>query len=282
MGRRHVLTRRKRRDQRHQRESRGREVRPDPASGEILRTRHPHSRLRKYFSGRTHREPQFLQPHHDPAGIGLPRGRSSFDCDLQRKRRQQTRRTVRTAASAKAKKLILAAALPLIFVCSLSCARPKNPQVVFDHALQTFRHGDVSAAEEEAKQGYEQFHSLSAEWAWKFRILEANALAWRGMNDQAMALLDSDATPPPSSDLAVQRQRLQGVAYISSQRFEEADKKLSEADRLCAITGTPGCASVILDRGELELARGHFTQGQRFFEHTLEIAHARADAFLEA
>ena len=179
------------------------------------------------------------------------------------------------------RKLSLASVV-LLLACLPACARHKNPQSVFDHALQTFRHGDVSAAEEEAKRGYEQFHALSPEWAWKFRLLEANAMAWRGMNDKVLALLASDATRPPSNDLAVQNQRLQAVAYTSSQRFREADEKLSEAERLCAISESPGCASVIVDRGELELALGHFAAGQHFFERTLDVARARADTFLEA
>ena len=78
-----------------------------------------------------------------------------------------------------------------------TCARRMDPQATLDHATQTFRHGDVAAAEKEAKNGYEQFHGFSTEWVWKFQLLRAEALAWQGMNDRVLALLASETSRRP-------------------------------------------------------------------------------------
>lgn len=169
---------------------------------------------------------------------------------------------------------------PLLF--SLACSRPRDPHAVFDHALQTFRQGKISDAEREAKEGYQRFHNLSAEWAWKFRILEANAVAWRGLNDQVLTLLGTEPTPLPSGELTVQRKRLESVAYAAKGKFQEAEQRLGEAEQACAGSETPACASVVIDRGEVELGRGLFAHAQGLFEHALGLSRARGDTFLEA
>src|SRR5215472_10416235 len=77
-------------------------------------------------------------------------------------------------------------ALALAQVCA--CASRNRPQDAFERAMQTFRRGDMTAAAEQAEEGYTRFHNVSSEWAWKFRALQANALIWRGMYDQALSL----------------------------------------------------------------------------------------------
>jgi len=148
--------------------------------------------------------------------------------------------------------------------------------------MQVFRRGNMSAATVEAQKGYQDFHALGTEWAWKFRILQANALIWQGTSEQALSLLSSEPSPPSLGELAVEKQRLEGAAYIALNRLSEAEKKIREAERICAISDSPPCANVTLERGSLEMERGHFVQGQKSFEQTLSSARARSDKFLEA
>ena len=172
--------------------------------------------------------------------------------------------------------------LILATMCFSACARHADPQAALDRATQAFRHGAVATAEQEAKKGYDQFHGLSAEWSWKFRILQANALAWRGMNDQVLALLASETAPPPSGELAVQEKRAEGAAYVSLHKFSEADQEFSEAERLCAGSISHVCSDVSLERGAMEMARGHFQQAEGFFDQVLRAARERKDEFQEA
>jgi CHAT domain-containing protein len=172
--------------------------------------------------------------------------------------------------------------LLLVLVGSLGCARHTDPQTAFDLASQTFRHGELAAAAEEAESGYKSFHAVSIDWAWKFRILEANALIWRGMSDQVLALLASEPAPPPPGDLEIQKERLEGLAYVYLHRFPEAEQKLGKAEQLCAKSTYPACSEVISARGGLEMERGHFAQAQLLFERTLTLVHTAGDRFLEA
>ena len=164
----------------------------------------------------------------------------------------------------------------------LMCGRHKDPQTALDHALQTFRHGDVAAAEQEARKGYERFHGVSAEWAWKFRLLQGDALAWRGKNDEVLALMAGEAGTPPSAELAVRKQRLEGLAYADQHLFPEAAQKLGDAEVLCTVSLYEACTSVALARGELEMERGQFGQAQLAFEQSLARARSRSDAYGEA
>ena len=163
-----------------------------------------------------------------------------------------------------------------------ACNRRNDPQAVLDHATQTFHRGAIATAEQEAKSGYEQFHRLGGEWAWKFRLVQAEALAWQGMNDQVLTLLSSEASPPSTGELAIQRQKLEGVAYASLHSFGESDQKLSEAERLCQGLTSPVCSDIGLERGVLEMARGKFQQAEAFFQQALGAARARGVRFKEA
>jgi CHAT domain-containing protein len=166
--------------------------------------------------------------------------------------------------------------------CLSTCARSRNPQAALDHAEQTFQHGDLVRAQEEARKGYEDFHATGSDWAWRFRILEASILLWRGMTDSALPLLVSEPTPPQSGELAVQKQRLEGLANALLHRFPEAELKLAVAERLCATSKFRACPEVVRARGRLEMERGHFAQAQRFYEKTLALARTDGGRFLEA
>jgi CHAT domain-containing protein/Tfp pilus assembly protein PilF len=174
--------------------------------------------------------------------------------------------------------------LTIVFILTfpLACSRRRDPQVVLDHAMNAFRHGDVVRALEEAKRGYDQFHDLNSDWAWKFRLLQGDALAWRGDNDQVLAIMASDKTPPPSEELSLRRQRLEGLALADLHRYLEAKQKLDEAERICTHSNYSVCVDVALARGELEMERGRFSAAQPAFEQALARSESRGDAYQTA
>src|SRR5579863_702684 len=164
----------------------------------------------------------------------------------------------------------------------LACVSRRDPQAAFDHARQTFQHGDLALAQQEAEKGYADFHETGSDWAWKFKILEADAMYWRGMSDSVLKVLSSEPSPPSSGELAVQKQRLEGLAYASSHKFPEAELKLGEAERICASSDYPACGELARARGRLEMMRGRFAQAQGFYEEALTAARARGNRFSEA
>jgi CHAT domain-containing protein len=174
-----------------------------------------------------------------------------------------------------------AAPVVLVLIWLSGCSH-RDPQAAFDHAAGTLRKGDATAAASEAEKGYRDFRTSGAEWAWKFTILRARALRSRGLNDEALRVLTSEPTPPPSGELTVQKLRWEGLAYVSMHKFPEAEQRLGEAERICGTSDYPGCADVVDARGKLEMESGHYAKAQRFFERVLISAHASGDPSWEA
>lgn len=172
--------------------------------------------------------------------------------------------------------------LVLCLACSLGCTVHHDPGAAYDHARQMYRQGNVAEAAVEAKRGYREFHRSGAEWAWKFRMLEADALVWQGKGGDALALLASEPAPPPSGELAVRRLRIEGVAYDSVGNPEKAQSSLNEAVRLCAVSSYSPCADVFSVLGHAEMKRARYVPAHSFFERGLASARASGNRFLEA
>ena len=171
--------------------------------------------------------------------------------------------------------------LALILFFATACTRRIDPQTAFDHALQSFRNGQVEKAQREAEAGYNQFHDRGSEWAWKFLLLQADALAWRGMNDRVLTLIASERSAPPG-DLAIKKTWLEGSAYDSMHRFGEAERKFVEADQLCGGSSSGDCADVLLQRGVMEMNRGRFEAARSLFGKALNMARQNKYPFKEA
>src|SRR5260370_16209758 len=107
--------------------------------------------------------------------------------------------------------------IPLVLgiVLLQGCSRQRDPQAAFDPAREVLRLGDLATATKEAERGYGTFHSLNAEWEWKFTILRATGLHGRGMDEEALKILSSEPTPIPPGELAIKKGRLEGQAYTS-------------------------------------------------------------------
>ncbi len=172
--------------------------------------------------------------------------------------------------------------LMILAVCPLACVRHSDPQVVFDNAMSTFQHGDMEAAANEAEAGYKKFHQFNGDWAWQFTILKAKVMRWRGANDEVLKLLTSQPGPQPSGSLAVEKLRLESVAYVSLRRYQEAERGLAQAESLCASSDYPSCTDVIRTRGILEMSRSNYPEARRQFALALASARSRGDEFLEA
>ena len=170
--------------------------------------------------------------------------------------------------------------LAIAFLCG--CSGHRDPRAAFDRAWNTFRHGDLQRAEKEAKEGYDDFHGSSPEYAWKFTILRARILYARGRYEEVLRLLSSEHTVLPPGELVVQKYRFEGMAYTSLRLFPEAERSFGDAERVCASANYEPCADVLNARGMLQMARGNYAQGQGFFERVLTFAHVSGDAVWEA
>ncbi len=161
------------------------------------------------------------------------------------------------------------------------CTRQHDPQAALDHAKETFMHGDLATAADEADRGYSAFQGVNVKWAWEFAILRARAQYRQGKYEEMLTGLSLLQTPP-SGELAIKRRWLEGLAHTSLARFKEAEQEFSEAEGLCAGSESRVCGNVLSARGTLEMKRGHYVEAQTSFGHVLDYARASGDRLWEA
>jgi CHAT domain-containing protein len=176
----------------------------------------------------------------------------------------------------------LSVALLAILACTGGCSAHDDPGDLLIHATRTFQHGDIRSAEEEAKKGYLEFRGKRAEWAWRFLILEADALQWQGRTPEVLNLLAAEKSQPSTEELTAQKDRLQAVAYAVGGSFGEAESSLAAAERICSTAAYPACARIVAVRGWIELERGDFEGAEGLYEQARGLAHSRDDKFQEA
>ncbi len=166
-------------------------------------------------------------------------------------------------------------------MCWAACSRPSDPRAAFEHARQTLRHGDMVLATDEAIQGYQKFHGVSSEWAWKFRILWASALFRRGKNNEALTILASDPLQCPPGDLLIRRLRLDGQIHTAQHMLREAEQDFLDAENLCAGSESIDCLDVISAKAHLEMDRGRYSDAHRLFARVLPRAQKSDNRFWE-
>ena len=172
------------------------------------------------------------------------------------------------------------ALLLTVAIWPVACARHRNPQSAFDHAVNVFQSGDLEAASNEAEEGYSEFHKASPSWGWQFFMLRARIFYWRGLNSDALGLLASESTLP-TGDLTAQKLRIEAVAYASLHKFSESEKKILELRQLCS-GDLPACRDLGSTLGRIEMEREHYASASGFYSGALVFARASKDRFAEA
>lgn len=133
----------------------------------------------------------------------------------------------------------------------------------------------------EAHREWARFRTSSPEWAWKFRILEANSLLWQGLYAQVLATVDSPADSPSNPDSLIEILAIKGAALARLHNFAEAEETLGQATRMCQESSEATCGDVIRARGVLAIQRDQFDSAKRFFAQSLKFARDHKDHFLQ-
>jgi CHAT domain-containing protein/Tfp pilus assembly protein PilF len=124
--------------------------------------------------------------------------------------------------------------------------------------------------------------SSDPEWAWRFKLLEAKSLLWRGMYAQVLALLNSQTTRPNSRNSQIEILALEGASLARLHKFPEAEEMLGQAVQMCQASSEVACGDVLLSRGVLAVQRGQMPAAKQLFDQSLEFARANRDDFLRA
>jgi CHAT domain-containing protein len=143
--------------------------------------------------------------------------------------------------------------------------------------------GNLSQAQDEAETCYEYYAGGGSDWAWKFRILKARILNWRGMNNDALRTLAFELPPSlKNTDLDIQKQELEGLTKAHLHNFAEAQEVLSRAAHDSTALDSPMKSEVLTAQGLLLMEKGEYAKAQEQFRASLESARQRNDQFVEA
>ncbi len=166
-----------------------------------------------------------------------------------------------------------------LLLIPLKASRGFNPKAAFDHARQLFLHGYLESSKIEAEEGYKESRNSSPEWASRFQLLEAEAMVWRGIYEDALSILSY--LPPGDPADRIEELTLEGVAYTHLHQFLLANQKLSEAEHFCSSQVFFACGSVLRARGILAMERGETNDARKFFLSSLAFAREHRDRSLE-
>ncbi len=136
-------------------------------------------------------------------------------------------------------------------------------------------------AAQESEAAFVALSEGSPEWAWRFRVLEAEILVWRGLSTDALPLLRAQLPPDlANSDVGVRREIILGLAQCSLQEFDEAEQHFGEAERLAGLHQPELMGEVLLGRGNLLFARGDLRSAENAYLQALRFARDNKQSFL--
>jgi CHAT domain-containing protein/Flp pilus assembly protein TadD len=141
-------------------------------------------------------------------------------------------------------------------------------------------HGDLKQCQDEAHAECERFRDSNPEWAWKFRILEAESLLWQGMYTRALTTLNSPPTQSANNSL-IEALAIEGAAHARLHQFPEAEEELEQATQMCQVSSELTCGDVIRAHGVLAVQQGQIEAARQLFEQSLQFARTHNDHFLE-
>jgi CHAT domain-containing protein len=158
-----------------------------------------------------------------------------------------------------------------------------DPATTFQDIHSDFRHGNLDVALHKTEKAREDFSASGADWALKFRLLEAEILTDEGRRPEVIALLNTpDVSYPESGDIAIKRDLLCGLANARLGHTQQADSELQEAQHLSETSNSSLSGEVLRTEAVVQIYRGHLTEGGDLAQKSLKLAREQRDSFLES
>ena len=108
-----------------------------------------------------------------------------------------------------------------VFYCAVA-GPDRDLHIAHERITREIKQGDLNVALADANRASKKYGKLSPEWDWRFRILRAQILVSRSESKEALALLNGELPPSLSStDIAVRKTMLEGIAYRYLQQYQE-------------------------------------------------------------
>jgi CHAT domain-containing protein len=158
-----------------------------------------------------------------------------------------------------------------------------DPAAILQDIQNDFQHGYLVAAQQKADQARRDFSASGADWAMKFRLLEAEILTYQGRRPEVIALLNSPGvTYPTAGDLAIKRDLLCGLAHATLGQDQQSDTEMQEARRLSDASNSKLNGEVLRTESIIQIHRSHLPEAADLTRKSLQFAREKQDSYLEA
>jgi len=128
-----------------------------------------------------------------------------------------------------------------------------------------------------------RFAKIDPAWSWKFRLLEAEVMANRGLNRDVLSTLSADLPPQlAGGDLAAKKLALEALALANTGQFSDADRNLAKAQSLCETSSCEVSGEIAQMGGVIQIKENHPEQAETYFRTSLRIARQEKQPVLEA
>jgi CHAT domain-containing protein len=176
-------------------------------------------------------------------------------------------------------------AIPLLVMTLTGCRPPAtvDPTAVYQNIHSDFLRGNLAASQQNAEKSLEAFSADNADWAMRFRLLDAEIRSNQGRLPEAIALLnDPGVTYPTSGDLAIKRDLLCGLAYAKLGHDEQSDAELRKAQYLSDASNSKMNGEVLQTEAIIQIRRNHLPEAADLARRSLQVAQEQRDSYLEA
>ncbi len=170
----------------------------------------------------------------------------------------------------------------------LGCHAPPraDPEALYTSIRGDFLHGSLDVAHGRVAAALKDVAAAGpggAEWALKFRLLDAEILTYQGRTHQVLALLTAkDMARPRDGDAAIEWNLLCGFAHAVVHEDAMADQEISVARHLAEVSRSPRIGEVLRTEAEVQVRRNAPVAATELFKQSLRLAREEHDVYLEA
>ena len=172
----------------------------------------------------------------------------------------------------------------LAALCVSGChTNPRlSPEATYQKIHKEFLRGDLSDAQQDAREARNQFSGRNRNWDIKFRLLEAEILTYQGNSDRVVHLLeDYHPTPFAAADIEIKRQLLLSLANNRLNQANQSNHELQTAQQLSVEDDSALQGEVLQTAGLIEFHRDQLASASDSFQRSLDFARQHGDKFLE-
>jgi len=174
----------------------------------------------------------------------------------------------------------LLAGTALIGIGACGKQAPPSPAAIFGRADAQREQGHLLAAQSQAEAGYRRFLGNDEFWANKFRLLEAEVLVYRGLNQEAIKVLGSAPVSwIAKPDQAAHGYLLEALAFYRLSQDDKSSASLLAAEKVCPSDDLGLLADLETTRG---LTEGDWLKSEADFHRALILTEQGHDAFRQA